>query len=299
MNIEVIGMPMYYGCDVPGADLVYDAVEENLENIFEKNKIAKKFKINSKIKKIEKYNKKKYGNLKYLENIMDLNKNLYEEVKDALKENNLPIIIGGDHSGVIGSIAADLDYYNGDVSVIWIDAHLDIHTDYDSPSGNIHGIPLSVCIGRCKNENLNIGKNKLIPQNLFYLGIRSYEKEEEEYIKKENIFWYKDNEINKDNLDNILEELIKKIKTKKVHISFDFDSFAKEEFSSVNVEYKGTYTKKGGFYLDEAKKILIKLIKNLNISTIDFVEYNPLLDTTKNDLKKLEDIIKVVDEVID
>ena len=81
MNIEVIGMPMYYGCDVPGSDLAYDFVEKDLEKIFKKNKIIKKIKIKSTTDKKEKYNKK-YGKLKYLDAIINLNKNLYIEVKN-------------------------------------------------------------------------------------------------------------------------------------------------------------------------------------------------------------------------
>lgn len=299
MNIEIIGMPIYYGCDVKGADLTYDIVKDDLKNIFEKNKIVKKHKIEIPIVS-EKDKYKGHPKLKYLNEIMDANRELYIKTVESFKNNNFPIMIGGDHSGAMGTVSAALDYYKGDVSVIWIDAHLDIHTDEDTPSGNVHGIPLSLCIGRCKDERLKIGKYKLDPTNLYYIGPRNdgkgFEIEEIQYLKQENVTCYMEDEVHKIGIDKVIEEMASKIKTKYVHLSFDFDCIATEDFPSVNVLYQDTFVGKGGILYKEFKEILIKLIRKLNVCSIDFVEYNSILDKNKEDMKKVEEVLKFVDD---
>ncbi len=198
MNIEILGMPIYYGSDVKGSDLAYDFLKKDLDNIFIKNKIVKKQKIEvSNVDENDKY--KSEPKLKYVDEIMDANKKLYNKTMEAFQNHNLPIMIGGDHSGAIGTVSAALDYHKGDVSVIWVDAHLDIHTEEDTPSGNVHGLPLAVCIGRCKNEKFRIGEYKLDPTNLYYIGPRNdgkgFEIEEIDYVRKANVTCYMEDEV--------------------------------------------------------------------------------------------------------
>lgn len=301
MNIQILGMPIYYGCDIDGADLGYDSVKDSLDGIFLKNNLVKKERIE--VPKVKKYKNQNNYKLKYLNEVMESNNNIYIKVLEALHNKSLPIMIGGDHSGAIGTVSAVLDYYKGDVTVIWIDSHLDIHTDEDTPSGNMHGIPLSVCIGRCKDEKLKIGNYKLDPNNLCYIGPRNdgkgFEKEEIEYVKKENIMCYMEDEIHKIGIDKLIEEVVSNIKTNYVHISFDFDCITTKDFPSVNVLSKGTFVGKGGISFEEAKEILCKLITKLNICSLDFVEYNPILDKNNEDIKKVEEILRCVDKAIE
>ena len=301
MNIEITGMPIYYGCDAEGADLAYDEVKDDLDNIFKKNKIVKKQKIH--VKKVDAKDKYKTDSkLKYVDEIMEANQEIYRTTMEAFHNHNFPIMIGGDHSGAMGTVSAALDYHKGDVSVIWVDAHLDIHTDEDTPSGNVHGIPLSVCIGRCKNGKLNIGNYKLNPTNLYYIGPRNdgkgFEIEEIDYVRKANVTCYMEDEVHAIGIDKVIEEIANKIKTNYVHISFDFDSITTEEFPSVNVLSQGTFVGTGGFTYKEFNEILQKLLTKLNVCSIDFVEYNPLLDKNKKDKKKVVETLKLVDKCI-
>ena len=178
-KIEVIGMPMKYGCMVDGADLSYSVLKNSLESVFDTkcdNVIDIPYD-----DMVEHRNDKK---LRYVEQVMDISNKLYSDVYKTLENDKFPLIIGGDHSTCIGSISASLDYTKGDLSVIYIDKHADIHTDKTSPSGNLHGIPLSVCIGRC-DERFNIGEFKLKPENLYYIGLSNFEIEEiKEGLKK-------------------------------------------------------------------------------------------------------------------
>lgn len=284
-KIDVIGMPMKYGCFVDGADLSYSYLKNSFEKVFNVNceKCVDTFYENA---VMHKYDKK----LKFVEPVMEINKRLYKEVYGSLSGGKFPIIVGGDHSCCVGSISASLDYYKGDVSVIYIDEHADIHNHETSPSGNIHGMPLSICIGRC-DDRFDIGNYKLNPNNLYYIGLGNYEIEEISYIQGNNISCYMDFEVEEKKADAVVKEILKKINTKYVHISFDFDSIKKDEFPAVNVSVDNLYHDGNGLSLKMVKRILRLLLSNLNVCSMDIVEYNPLLDEDGKCREKVEDIL--------
>lgn len=276
-KIDVIGMPLKYGCYVNGADKSY----EYLKDILEKEFNTKSKCIDCNIKTSNNYNKLKFLN----ENII-ANKRLYTEVINSVNNNNIPLIVGGDHSLLIGSVGAILDYYK-DVSVIYIDKHADIHTEDTSPSGNIHGIPVAVCLGESKIYN--ISKNKLNKNNLYYIGLSNYEKEEIDYIKKNNIYYKESSEIK--NIDDVIEDVIKKINTKYVHISFDLDVIKPSLFKAVNVCMENVYQDEFGLTIEDVKKILFKFISRTNVCSMDMVEYNPVLDKDLECKKIINDLL--------
>ncbi len=291
MVLDIIGMPIYYGCDTLGADLAYDYLNNrDIESKFKKHEVINKGKIYIN-KNVDKHKNDK--KIKYIDEIMNSSKLLYNEVSDSLENGNLPLVIGGDHSTSIGSISAVLDYYKGDVAVIWIDAHTDIHTNMTTPSGNVHGMPIAVCMGLC-DERFKIGKYKLNNENIIYVGIRNYEQEEMNYIKSNNIKVFTDKDVSGIGIKGIIENISKNIKTKNIHISFDVDSFNEKEFKSVNVAEKKIYSSEGGLSINDGIYLLKYLLCNFNVSSMDIVEYNPLLDDS-GDIETVEGILETID----
>lgn len=290
-NIDIIGMPMKYGCFVEGADLAFSSMKDSFKKILNPKNI---YEIDTNLG-LEEHKKDKH--IRYLEQVMEANNRLYNRVSESLNAKMFPIMVGGDHSSAIGSIKASLDYTEGDLSVIWIDAHTDIHTQDTTPSGNIHGMPLSVCLGRC-DERFNIGKYNLKPENLYYIGIRSYEIEEISYVQGSEITCYMDFEVTMRKIENIVKEIIKNIKTKYVHISFDLDCISEKEFNAVNVSVENKYVDGTGLSLKMIKTALSMLLTNLNVCSLDIVEYNPLLDTDLKCKEKYEEILEVIKEAI-
>lgn len=82
-------------------------------------------------------------NLKNLDEVARVNNELCNRVSEEMGKGRFPLIIGGDHSIAIGSIAGVMQHVEN-LGVIWFDAHGDINTDETSPSGNIHGMPVAV-----------------------------------------------------------------------------------------------------------------------------------------------------------
>lgn len=286
-KVDVIGVPMKYGCFLDGADMAFESTRDIYEKKFDNIK-----EIDNHVKDSSEY--KEGSKLKYESAVKEITNRLYNEVSKSLSNGNFPLTIGGDHSTAIGSVSASLEHYKDDVSVIWFDAHTDIHTDETTPSGNIHGIPLSVCIGRCRDDKLNISKYKLDPENLYYIGIRSYEKEEIEYVEKENITKYSDVDVIEKGIEKVVDEISSKVKTKNVHLSFDLDVLNDDEFPAVNVLLHKTYVSGNGLNFDIVNKGLKLLFEKLNIVSMDIVEYNPLLDKDLECKKKIEILVDTI-----
>ena len=96
------------------------------------------------------------ANPKFLDEMVASCTNLATDVKRVLSDGAVPIILGGDHSIAIGSVAGIASHYRGegqDIGLIWFDAHADINTPETSQSGNIHGMPLAAILGE-GNEQL-------------------------------------------------------------------------------------------------------------------------------------------------
>ena len=75
------------------------------------------------------------------------------------EEGRLALTIGGDHSIALGSVHGVIKHYEGQDKtpcVLWVDAHADINTTELSPSGNMHGMPLSFNVIEMSNENENL-----------------------------------------------------------------------------------------------------------------------------------------------
>jgi arginase family enzyme len=108
-------------------------------------------------------------------NVMSSSMNLRNQTFKALKEGYYPIVLGGDHSQAIGSIAG-MKKFMPDTKIIWIDAHIDANTPDSSPSRNAHGMPLAYLTGQINQHKHWTCVD--MRKDLCYFGIRSYEDDE-------------------------------------------------------------------------------------------------------------------------
>lgn len=153
----------------------------------------------------------------------------------ALRDGYFPVVLGGDHSMAIGSVAG-LKSVHPNSKIIWMDAHIDANTPDSSPSGNIHGMPLAYLTGvvpfqrhwRCVN----------LENDVCYFGIRSYEDDELQMIKDKGVLVLESESCKTDNMDNI-HRIMNDYFTKNGQlckenywVSFDIDSVDQSEFGS-------------------------------------------------------------------
>jgi len=228
--------------------------------------------------KIPEQQKVKNPRLKYLPEIVRACTLLEEKMGEILNGKGFPLILGGDHSLSIGTIAGVSNFCKKKkkkLGVIWVDAHGDMNTDITSPSGNIHGMPLAALIGLGARELTAIGGDhqKLDPKNLVMIAIRELDAGEKEVIRKNNITIFTMEDIDTHGMSVIITKALRKLKNVDfVHISFDLDAVDPKECPGVGTPVKG------GLAYREAHLIMETLAKKKRMHSLEVVETNPILD---------------------
>ena len=229
-NVSIIGFPMDLGADRRGVDMGPSALriaglQPKLELLGYKVTDFGDIKI-----EIMERQKIKNPKLKYIDEIIKTSKLLAEKVEKVLEKGDFPLCIGGDHSMALGTISGISSYCRNrklKLGVIWIDAHSDMNTDETSPSGNIHGMPLSALMGLGHNELVDFYgfTPKLNPENCALIGIRSIDEAEKSNIKKLKVPVYTMTDIDKLGIHRIIAKVLKQFREKvdHIHISFDVD----------------------------------------------------------------------------
>lgn len=221
----------------------------------------------------------KYTNDRFGENAI-IQQRIYDATPHAPH-----ILIGGDHSVNFGHFAAVADVLNtDDLCLVYIDAHLDNHSPESSrieASGAPHGTNVRALLGDGDVRWLNIPRRQpvLKPENLFYIGTRSFEPSEHKYITEHNInVSYASDIKTLDDIRTIATNVLQKIGNRPFVVSFDFDAISPQYFSDVWVPESDGLTIEMSRYLINAFR---------NAYSFEFVEYAPTqcyscYDTVRN-----------------
>ncbi len=188
MHIRVIGVPMDLGADRRGVDIGasairYAGLNDQLRRLdYEVHDIG-----NIVVPQPE---SQPIGNprLKYLEPIVKVAEELADTVTAALRANEFPLILGGDHSIGLGSITG-VTRVHKDIGVLWIDAHADCNTEETTPSGNIHGMILAALagLGNSRLTDTDGWAPKLNTQRIVIVGARDLDLGERELLRTHHI----------------------------------------------------------------------------------------------------------------
>lgn len=214
--------------------------------------------------------------LKNLKEVVQTNHQLAEKVASVLAEDRFPLVLGGDHSIAIGTLAGLATKYKN-LGVIWYDAHADMNTDKTSPSGNIHGMPLAVSMGLGDERlvNLHHAGQKVKPENVIIIGARSIDLGERELIKELGMQVYTMHEIDKYGMTKVMEKAIQHLQEKQVdgvHLSLDLDALDPLYTPGVGTPVAG------GVSYRESHLAMEILAESDLVTSAEFVEVNPILD---------------------
>ncbi len=214
--------------------------------------------------------------VKNLAEVIDQVARIRDEVLAQRKEGKCVLTIGGDHSIALGSVAGVLEQ-NANVGVIWYDAHGDVNTEATSPSANAHGMPVAALMGLCKSGLNEIARVRLKPQNIFWVGVRDLDAGEVETIGRlgitDNV--YSTERVHQMGMTAVMEDINRKMEAQgieEVHLSFDIDGM-----DPSIVWATGTRVEQG-LMQDDLEAFVAWLRRLPEMQTMDFVEYNPLMD---------------------
>lgn len=220
-------------------------------------------------------------NPKYLPEMLESCKNMATYVKGILGGGSIPVILGGDHSIAIGTVAGIASHFRAqqeDIGLIWFDAHADINTPETSQSGNIHGMPLATILGHGHLELVNLEgfAPKLKPEFCAHVGARDLDAGEKRRVHelglRDNFFTMSD--IDKRGMLSCVEDAIK-IASKAsggYAVTFDVDMID-PRFAPGS----GTLVRGGATYR-EAHLALEVIAEHGGMLSFEIVEVNPMLD---------------------
>ncbi len=276
LKISLIGVPMDLGQARRGVDMGpsairYAGVVDRLEEIG--HKVTDKGDI-----QIATASKTVHANtiLRNLREVTDACTVLANKVQEVMEHGQFPLVLGGDHSIAIGTLAGLGDRYEN-LGVIWYDAHADLNTGETSPSGNIHGMPLGVSIGMGHDELVNIRgyAPKIKPENVVIIGARSIDEGERSLIRQTGIKVFTMHEIDRLGMTEVMDQAIQYLKNKKVdgvHLSLDLDGLDPMYTPGVGTPVPG------GISYRESHLAMEMLYSSEMITSAEFVEVNPILD---------------------
>ncbi|MDE3059346.1 MAG: arginase, partial [Bacteroidota bacterium] len=245
MNIHLLGVPMDLGAGRRGVDMGPSAIR--IAGITEKlsalgHAVTDEGDIPVKAPETQRI---KDQRLKYLPEIVRACTLLASKAEKIMEGENFPLIIGGDHSIAIGTIAGVSSFCrkkNKTLGVLWIDAHGDMNTAETSPSGNIHGMPLAASVGLGALELTSVGGDfrKVEPKNIVMIAVRDLDEGEKSAIKKNGLNIFTMEDIDKHGMAVIITKALRKLRAVDyLHVSFDLDAVDPQVAPGIGTPVKG------------------------------------------------------------
>ncbi len=217
--------------------------------------------------------------LKYLKEIRATCEALREVAVGALKAGRMPVVLGGDHSIAMGTIAGLARFHRErkeKIGLVWFDAHADCNTADTSPSGNIHGMPLAVALGLGAPELVGLGGNgpMVDGSRAAAVGLRDVDPPERANVRATGLGAFTMRDIDERGMRLVMEEAIKRASsgTAGIHVSFDLDAMDPDYAPGVGTPCPG------GLSFREAHLAMEMLADTGKVISAELVEANPVLD---------------------
>jgi arginase len=222
-----------------------------------------------------------YGekNAKYLDEIAETCKGLAETVRKALEAELLPLVLGGDHSIAVGTMAGVAGFFHKQskrVGMIWLDAHGDMNTPESSPSGNVHGMPLASIMGYGPPELTELAgvKPMVEPRNVVLVGVRDLDSRERRLMKESGVHVFTMRDIDERGMREVMAEALKFAgdDTAGVAVSLDMDFVDPSDAPGVGTPVRGGVTYR------EAHLAMEMIADSRSMVSFELVEINPVID---------------------
>jgi arginase len=217
--------------------------------------------------------------LKYLAEIRHACEALRDRVMAVLGEGSTPVVLGGDHSIAMGTIAGLSRFHRergARIGLVWFDAHGDMNTPETSPSGNIHGMPLAAVMGYGEPSLVDLAgaRPMVLPNNAAVIGLRDVDAAERAIIRDSGIGAFTMRDIDERGMSAVMEEAIRRASagTAGIHVSFDLDGMDPDHAPGVGTPSPG------GFSYREAHLAMEMLHDTGRVISAELVEVNPILD---------------------
>jgi arginase len=278
-KIRIIGVPMDLGASRRGVDMGPSALrvaglQARLKQLG--RQVEDIGNISVKQPEEQHYGEK---NAKYLEEIAETCKGLADTVRKTLEADLLPLVLGGDHSIAVGTMAGVAGYFHKQskrVGMIWLDAHGDMNTPESSPSGNVHGMPLASIMGYGPAELTELAgvKPMVEPRNVVLVGVRDLDSKERRLMKESGVHVFTMRDIDERGMREVMAEGLRFAgdDTAGVAVSLDMDFVDPSDAPGVGTPVRGGVTYR------EAHLALEMIADSRSMVSFELVEINPVID---------------------
>jgi arginase len=228
---------------------------------------------------------------RHLSQVVAWNRTVFDACRSEFAAERLPILVGGDHSLAIGSIAAAAQHARArhrKLRVLWFDAHADTNTNVLTPSGNIHGMPVAILLGHGPKELVGIaGKAPVIqPSEIRQIGIRSVDIGEKRFVHELGFEVFDMRFIDETGMRQTMNAALAGLgRDTHLHVSFDIDFLDPDIAPGV-----GT-TVPGGPSYREAQLCMEMVADTELLASLDIMELNPALDVHNRSAEVAVDLV--------
>jgi arginase len=278
-KIRIIGVPMDLGASRRGVDMGPSALRvAGLQSRLKQLGRQVEDEGNIAVPQAE---EQPYGEKKarYLDEISQTCRGLAEMVRKTLDEDMFPLVLGGDHSIAVGTVAGVAAHYQKTgkrIGVIWLDAHGDMNTPEWSPTGNVHGMPLAAIMGYGPPELVDLAgvKPMVEPRNVALVGIRDLDAKERRFAKESGVHVFTMRDLDERGMREVMAEALRFATddTAGVAVSLDMDFVDPSDAPGVGTPVRGGATYR------EAHLALEMIADSKAMVSFELVEINPVID---------------------
>lgn len=232
-------------------------------------------------------------NMIRFEQVNATNKELYDKVSETLSDGNFPLVLGGDHSIAAGSVSAVAKYYEpqGEIGIIWIDAHGDWNNEKSTLSGNMHGMPYSAICGWGPDSMVDFGQTPhFVPTaHCVQVGGHDFDEPEAARMKEAGMNVFPMGDIDRRGMYEVMKDAIRIAGegTVGIHLSFDVDAITPEYAPGTGTPVANGITAREAFLAVEM------IAQSGKLLSMDLVEVNPVLDERNKTGKLASDLIQM------
>lgn len=272
-DVSILGAPLDLGAARRGVDMGpsairYSGIAERLEALG--IKVTDSGNVSAELPEVA---AESDANARYLPAILWTCAQLAQQIRDIALAGEIPLVLGGDHSIAMGTLAG-MHAARGPGGVIWVDAHGDLNNPQNSPSGNVHGMPLAAALGGCGFELEGFAPPPWVePSRVALVGVRSLDAGERSLVKEMSLRVFTMSDIDRRGIAEVTREAVDVASGPGfVHLSLDVDVCDPEIAPGVGTPIRG------GLSYREAHLAMELLAEARVLSSIEVVELNPILD---------------------
>lgn len=211
---------------------------------------------------------------KYLSEIVRMAGTVSNAVEAVLARGNFPLVLGGDHSASLGSVAGAA--HGRKIGLLWIDAHGDFNTPSTTPSGNVHGMVLAALAGYGDAAMVELaGASPIVsPASIALVGARQLDPGERDLLKESGVQVFTMSDIDHLGIAEVMAQAMEAVMaaTGGIHLSLDLDAVDPATAPGVGTPVKG------GLSYREGQLAMEMVGASGALVSMDVVEINPILD---------------------